>query len=140
MSEVISLNQILEHHDNISPPIKTPVFPELAAENHAKLNFNNMVKSTDNQNQANYTIYESQYEVLVSQTRTKKRETSMDMDQTNRIEETSKTPVKLAGPCFLNMIDPFQINRRHMKLLTHRLNNNEFEDLKDKVRSVSHVF
>ena len=48
--------------------------------------------------------------------------------------------MKLAGPCFLNMIDPFQINRRHMKLLTHRLNNNEFEDLKDKVRSVSHVF
>lgn len=139
LSELISFNQILEHHDNISPPIKLPHFPEIVSENQIKHNFNNIVKSTDNQNQANYTIYESQYEVLMSQTRIKKRETSMEMDQSKRIEETSKTPVKLAGPCFLNMIDPFQINRRHMKLLTHRLNNNEFEDLKDRVRSISHV-
>ncbi len=139
MSKIISFNQILEHHDNIAPPLKLPLFPEIATENQIKQNFNNIVKSTDNHCQGNYTIYESQYEVLMSQTRIKKRETSMDIDQSKRIEETSKTPVKLAGPCFLNMIDPFQINRRHMKLLTHRLNNNEFEDLKDKVRSISHV-
>ena len=130
---------MLEQQDQISPHLKMPHFPDLIVDNQSKVASNAIVKSTDNPNQVNYTIYESQYEVLTSQTRIKKRESSMEIDNSKRIEETSKTPVKLAGPCFLNMIDPFQINRRHMKLLIHRLSNNEFEDLQEKVKSVNHV-
>ena len=138
-SEFISFNNILDRQEQLSPKMAMPNFTDIIPENHSKIISNAIIKSIDNPNQANYTIYESQYEMLVSQTRMKKRESNLEIDNSKRIEETSKTPVKLAGPCFLNMIDPFQINRRQMKLLTHRLNNNEFQDLQEKVKSFNHV-
>jgi hypothetical protein len=125
-------NEIIDFHNHIVPSIRVPNSHETEAHNESNA-YRNNIPINENQTQANHTIYESQYEVIISQTTTKNRELSFGMESPQRSKTIDKNHLKLVGPCFLNMINPFQINRKQMKLLTSTLENNEFGNL-------NHVF
>ena len=73
-----------------------PQFPDMVIDNQSNIGPNAIIKSSDNQNPINYTLYESQYEVLISQTRLKKRESSIEMENSKRIEETCRRRLKVS--------------------------------------------
>jgi hypothetical protein len=139
LSSLKRFHEKSELREQYGPLIKVPrlIDPEAKDELHFRLN---MLPANENHTQANHTIYESQYEVLVSQTNTKPQESSIGMESPQQSGHTHRIPKKLTGPCFLNMIDPFQINKNQMKLLTRGLQNTEFKDLKKEVQKLKHVF
>jgi hypothetical protein len=98
-----------------------------------------IIKRRDHCTNVSKTILESQLVDLTPKSKVKTPEKSIETKNLQFEEDECRPSPARTGPCFLNMIDPFRINHRQMKLLSTKLNKNEYGNLLRQDISLSHV-
>ena len=91
--------------------------------------------SHDTDKPSTHTIYESEY---INVSEVKEQPDNRNPETSINEEFVDETQQKI-GPFFLNMVDPFQANRRLMNKLFDRIGNEKYDTIKKDMKIARHV-